>query len=101
MQEHLVSERDFIIKLNWKLFGGAVGFTAAWLFWPTSYEWWGFALHSIVFGIGGALSLSEAIRLVLEHRRKKKTITSFTRAGTKPKSSRTVSDCDLDKAGMF
>ena len=90
-----------IWAINSQLLGTALCAFASWVLWPSSYEWWGFGLLSIIMALGSILGLHGAIKAMSALYERDKMIADYEDLGGAPKSSRMASEDQLRDAGML
>ena len=90
-----------IWNINGQLLGAATCAFVAWLLWPSSYEWWGFGVLSIIMAFGTVLGLIGAIKSMAALYDRDKMIIDYGTLGAAPKSSRMASEDQLRDAGML
>lgn len=74
---------------------------AAQAIWPSSPEWWGFGLMSLLLGAGAIVLAVRALRTMAAVHAKAKAVADFKAQGIAPKSSRLADDDELRRAGML
>lgn len=90
-----------IIKVNGHLFLGAVQGAAAFWLWPSSLEWLGLGVLSILFGLSAFASVIAALRAMLKVYAREKEIARLAAASRAPEPSDLAGADALKKAGMF
>ena len=73
----------------------------AWLIWPTSPEWWGLGLMSIILGAASFSSTVTAVRSMAKIFSREKEISRFTANSRAPEPSDLASSDALKKAGLI
>jgi hypothetical protein len=80
-------------------FAALLGFVA-WFVWPTTPEWWGLGVVSVIAGLGAFAGASKAMRTAIVAWRKHRAVRAYLRQGRKPGSSKMANLTDLRRAGM-
>lgn len=90
-----------VFQINLKfLVSGLFGFIAWWI-WPSSPEWWGFGLISILLVLSAVGMAVEAFRSMAKLYARDKVLAEYMAQGNKPKTTNLASSDALRKAGMI
>lgn len=90
-----------IIGINMQLLF-ATGFgVAAYTSWPSDPHWWGFGVVSVLFGMGSAGCVINALREMNALYRKNKALAEYMAQGGTPKTAQLASTERLEQAGML
>lgn len=73
----------------------------AWLVWPTSPEWWGLGVMSIILGAASFGSTATALRSMAKIYIREKEIARFTANSRAPESSDLADENALRRAGVI
>ena len=73
----------------------------AWLMWPTSPEWWGLGVMSIILGAASFSSTITALRSMLKVFSREKEIARFTSNSRAPEPSDLADSDALKRAGLI
>ena len=90
-----------ILDINLKLFGAALFGFIAWAIWPSSIEWWGLGLLSIVIAMASFVAAIEAIKAMVRLHGRERAIAEFEAIGAGPKAARLATDETLKEVGML
>lgn len=90
-----------IAGINVKLGCSVLFALGSYALWPSSIEWWGFATHSIVLGLGAIALLIGAFRSMAKLRRVEQALATYQALGVNPKGSHMADDAALQAAGMM
>ena len=90
-----------ITKINGHLFLGAVQtMTAVWL-WPSSLDWWGLGVLSVLLGLSALAGILAALRDMLTVYTREKEIARFHATSRAPEPSDLADQDALRNAGMI
>jgi len=90
-----------VVAINLQLLS-AFGFAVtAWAIWPTTAEWWGLGVMSVLFGLGALHGLVGALRSMAALHAKDRALHDYLARGGPPKQARFASDELLRKKGMI
>lgn len=88
------------VAINVKLLM-ACGFGyAAWSLWPTSAQWWGLGVTSILLGFGAFGLVLNAVQLMARVYARERALREYLKLGPPPKDAKMASPDQLDQAGM-
>ena len=73
----------------------------AWAVWPSSVEWWGFGVVSILLGGGAIAAAVKALGMMMALRVRDGVIADYLAQGVRQKSARLVSDRELEEKGLL
>ncbi|MBN9039337.1 MAG: hypothetical protein J0H53_25010 [Rhizobiales bacterium] len=90
-----------IIGINARLLMSCVCGIGAWAVWPTTPEWWGLGVMSVMLGLGAVGGVADALRAMSDLYQRDKAIADMMAQGGPPKSARLVTREDLKRAGMI
>jgi hypothetical protein len=89
-----------IFHVNLQLLGAtACGFTA-WAIWPSTPEWWGLGLLSIILSFAALAGIANAAKAMAGLYHRERVIADYMAQGGAPKSARLVTTEQLRQAGM-
>lgn len=74
---------------------------AAWYIWPTTPEWYGLGVASVLLGCGAFAHVVNALQLMARVYKREKELRAYMALGDEPKSSEMASDAKLKEAGML
>jgi len=89
------------LEINFKLLGTSLCACFAWAVWPSTPEWWGLGLLSILMGLGAFALLIDALMAMARLYKRDKAVADYVAQGTKPKTAELASKEALQKAGMI
>ena len=89
-----------IAGVNVKLGGAVLCAIGSYALWPSSIEWWGFGVHSILLGLGAGLSVLGAVRDMATLRRVEQALAIYRALGTGPKGAHMADGDAMRAAGM-
>lgn len=89
-----------IAGINIKLGGAVLCAIGSYALWPSSIEWWGFGVHSILLGMASALSVLGALRDISKLRRAEQALAIYRELGTGPKGAHMADGDAMRAAGM-
>lgn len=89
-----------IAGINIKLGSAVLCAIGSYALWPSSIEWWGFGVHSILLGLGAALSVLGAVRDMARLRRVEHALAVYRGLGTGPKGAHMADGDAMRAAGM-
>jgi glucose dehydrogenase len=72
----------------------------AWAVWPTSIEWWGLGVMSVMLGLAAFGNFANAIRAMVALHAKERVLAEYLAQGDAPKSAELASEEKLRQAGM-
>ena len=87
--------------VNGGMLGAVVFGWGAFALWPTTPEWWGLGVVSVMLGLGAAGCLASAIGAVIGRYRRDLEIHRYLSQGSGPKSAGLASKDELRRAGMI
>lgn len=91
---------ETIIHVNLQLLGATVcGFSAR-VIWPSTPEWWGLGLLSIILGLAALTGIANAAKAMIGLYNRDRIIAAYMAQGGAPKSARLVTTEQLRQAGM-
>lgn len=73
----------------------------SWLSWPTSVEWWGFGLISIVMGLNVPILIAKAVGEMLTLYARDKSIAALMAQGAEAKADNLATSETLRSRGMI
>lgn len=97
----LLSPRETIIAFNLDMLAAAGCGLVSYGLWPTTYEWWGFGVMSIVMAEAAALSVIGAFKKLQRYHRQKKAVDDFQKGKGQPKSARQPTRERMKEMGMI
>jgi hypothetical protein len=74
---------------------------SAWAVWPSSVEWWGFGVVSILLGGAAIAAAVKAGSAMIALRAKDRAVADYLAQGARQKSARLVSDRELEEKGLL
>lgn len=89
-----------IVLINIQFLYASLLIALAWISWPSSSDFWGFAVISILAALGAIVPTVRALTMMFKLYERERTISEILALGDEPKSSEMASDDDLEKAGM-
>ena len=95
------SKSGSIVAINMNLFTAVLCAIIARAAWPTSPEWWGMGVVSILFGMAALASIAAGIGGMKSLYRREREITVYMAQGVAPKSAKLADNERLRKAGMI
>lgn len=101
MSTPILSPVKTIATVNIDLLAAVGCWFASSALWPTTYEWWGLSLISIMFGAGVPLCIIDAVKCLWRYWRQKAAIDAFHEGRSAPKSARLADERRMDEMGMF
>lgn len=95
-------ERDTgsVVGINVQLTLATLFGWLAWLWWPTSAEWWGIGVGCVIFALAALAGVGNALKMMLELHRRRRVLAEFMAQGGAPKTARLASIEDLERTGM-
>lgn len=90
-----------IATINGQLLGGAFYGAASWVTWPSSPEWWGFGIISILSGIAAFGMVIQALRGMTALYLRDRALSQFEAQAKTQKNADMASDDALRKAGVI
>ena len=90
-----------ILKVNGHFLQASLFVGVAWLIWPTSPEWWGFGLLSILLGAAALASLIAALRAMTKLYVRERELARFVATARTADPSDLADQDALKDAGMF
>ena len=90
-----------VLAINGHLLLAFLAGGIAWLIWPTSPEWWGLGLMSMVLGAVSFISTVTAVRSMAKIYYREKEIARFTANSRAPDPSDLADTNALKKAGLI
>ena len=90
-----------ILKINGHFLFAALQGGASVLLWPSSLEWWGFGLLSVLLGLSAVASVVTALRDVAKVYAREKEVARFTAMSRAPEPSDLADQDALKSAGMI
>lgn len=90
-----------IASINVKLGVSALCAVGSYVFWPSSIEWWGFAVHSICLGGMSVALLIGGVRAMANLRGIEQAIAAYEALGPEPKGAHMADAEALVAAGMM
>lgn len=90
-----------VLQINMKLLASAFFGFLAWACWPTTPEWWGLGMFSIIIGGGAVGSLFDAIRLMRQIHNRDQAIAEYRARGGAPQSAEMAGPDKLKDGGML
>ena len=88
------------LQINLKLLMSALFMFTAWGIWPSSPEWWGFGLISILLVLSAIGMAVKALRAMAKLYARDKALAEYMAQGNRPKTTNLASSDALRKAGM-
>ncbi len=101
MVEPFPDRRRAILTINRHCLGAGLFAAIAWTIWPSSPEWWGLGVVSIILAMQVPASLIAAIRAFLALRQRERAIAAYAAQGAPIKSAAMASTQSLIDAGMI
>jgi hypothetical protein len=95
------SKSGSIVAINMHLFAAVVCAVIARAAWPTSPEWWGMGVVSILFGMAALASVAAAIGGMKSLYLRERELSVYMAQGGPPKSAKLADHERLRKAGMI
>jgi len=89
-----------IVGINMRLLTAALSAIMAKAVWPTTPEWWGLAVLSVMFALAAFGSVAAGIGGMVALYRRDRELTDYMAQGGAPKSARLADIDRLRKAGM-
>lgn len=89
------------VAVNGGFLGAIVFGWGASALWPSSPEWWGLGVVSVMLGMGAVACLGSAIGTMVGRYRREHELHRYLSQGGAPKSARLASNDDLRRAGMI
>lgn len=90
-----------VLAVNGHFFLAAMqGITAAWM-WPSSWEWWGLGVLSILLGLSALASAISALRAMVKIHVREKEIARLAATSRAPEPSDLAGTDALKQAGML
>jgi hypothetical protein len=89
------------VSINLKFLMACLFGWAAWYIWPTTPEWYGLGIASILLGLGAVAHVINALQLMGRVYKREKELCAYMALGGEPKSSEMASDAKLKDAGML
>lgn len=99
--EAFPDRRRAILTINRHCLGAGLLAVIAWTIWPSSPEWWGLGLISIILAMQVPASLVAAARAYLALRQRERAIAAYTAQGAPIKSAAMASKQSMIDAGMI
>ena len=90
-----------VLQINLQLLESVLFLFTAWGIWPSSPEWWGFGLISILLVLSAFGMGAEALRSMGKLYARDKIVAEYMAQGNKPKTNNLASSEALRKAGMI
>ncbi|AXX98089.1 hypothetical protein [Profundibacter amoris] len=90
-----------IIKVNGKFLQAFVFGACAWWLWPSSLEWWGLGMISLVLAVAAAGKFFEAIKAMVKLYAREKELARLSATARAPVQSDLANDNVMEDAGMF
>lgn len=90
-----------ILKINLSFLGACVLSFVAWAIWPSSPEWWGFGLLSIILGGAAVGNIFSALRAMVKLYEREKELARFAATSRAPTPSDLADHEALRNAGMI
>lgn len=99
--KRIASPAGAVLRINVLLLGAVLLAAIAWAIWPSSPEWWGFGLLSIILGLAAFGTLIDAVRAMVKLYERQK-IVARMEATARPAEQTEFADHDaLKQAGMI
>lgn len=89
-----------VVAINMNLFAAVLCAIIAWAAWPTSPEWWGMGVVSILFGMAALASVAAGIGGMKSRYGRDRELSVYVAQGGPPKSAKLADHERLRKAGM-
>jgi hypothetical protein len=89
------------LAINGHLFLGAMQTITAVSIWPSSPEWWGFGLLSVLLGLSAFANLIAALRKMVKVYGREKEIARLAMSSRQPEPSDLAGFDAMKNAGMF
>lgn len=90
-----------VFLINAQLLGASLLGITGWLIWPSSPEWWGFGLVSIVLGACAAANTIGALRTILKVYVRERELARLAATSRAPDPSDLADQNTLKNAGML
>lgn len=94
------SSRTTVIGINLNLVVASLCGIGAWAIWPTTPEWWGLGVMSIMLGMACAGGVVNALKAMSALYHRERVIADYMAQGGAPKSARLATTEQLRQAGM-
>ena len=90
-----------VLTVNGHFFQAFLLGAFAWWLWPSSPEWWGFGLLSIILGVGAFGKTIEALRAMVKIYGREKELARLAATSRAPDPSDLADENALKNAGMI
>ncbi|MGE0279583.1 MAG: hypothetical protein AB7P20_03070 [Rhizobiaceae bacterium] len=90
-----------VIGINVQFLLAGICGLAAWKLWPTSPEWWGLGVMSVMLGMAAFGGVANAVRAMTTLYRKDRALAEYLALGGAPKAARLATLDQLRQAGMI
>lgn len=101
MLDTFPDRRSAMFKINKHCLGAGISGVIAWTLWPSSPEWWGLGVISVILGMQVPIGLISAVKVYAAFRQRERAIAAYSAQGAPTKSSAMASRKTLIDAGMI
>ena len=101
MLDNFPDRRQAVFKINRHCLGAALAGAIAWSIWPSTPEWWGLGLVSIILSMQVPIGIIKALKAYIALRQREHAIAAYRAQGAPTKSSAMASRQTMIDAGMI